>query len=192
MLSKLAVELPAPDQRKSRLKEIVAEKSLLKEGHFRLAGGSESSVYFDMKPALLDPEGANLAAEIILDMLEGEDVDAVGGLVIGACPIVDAVCVKSYPHRPIRAFYVREEQKDHGTQKLIEGGPLKPGTHVILVDDVTTQGTSALRAVRVVRECGAEVSKVISIVDRQEGAEENLRREGIELVPLFRKDEFIA
>ena len=191
MLSEFAVQPSVVDARKARLKEIIKDKSLLTDGHFRLASGSESGVFFDMKPTLLDPEGANLAADIILDMLESEDVDAIGGLVIGACPIVSAVCVKSHPRRPIHAFYVRKEPKDRGTQRLIEGDPLEPGSHVVLVDDVTTKGGSTLRAVKAVGECGAHVSKVIAIVDRQEGAEEILQKQGIELVPLFKMEEFL-
>ena len=94
-----------------RLKEIITQKSL-KTGNFTLASGATSTYLFDLKPTLLDPEGSSLAADLILDNLSNEEVDAVGGLELGACPIVSSVCTKSWLAKtPINSFYVRKQKK---------------------------------------------------------------------------------
>lgn len=180
------------DGKSSRLRDLIAERSVLKGGKFKLASGGQSSVFFDMKMTLLTPDGAGLAADLILQSLAGETIDAIGGLVLGACPIVDAVCLRSADGpAPIDAFYVRKEPKAHGTDKLIEG-PLKPGARVIVVEDVTTRGNSALRAVEAARAEGCEVVRVITIVDRLEGAADNLKSHGVELRALFTRDDFLS
>ena len=174
---------------RDRLKQIIAEKSVLSGGNFRLASGGESSLFFDMKMTLLDPEGAGLAADMILDHLEGKPVDAIGGIVLGACPIVSAVCVKSHERQPITGFYVRKEPKERGTEKLIEG-PLAKGARVVLVEDVTTKGGSVMKAVEAVVAAGCEIVEIITIVDRQSGAPALLAENGLNLVALFEMDEF--
>lgn len=183
--------LPSNRQHKRvRLQEMIQERSLSIGVKRRLASGGQSKVFFDMKMTLLDPEGLQLAADIVLDLLKDEKVDAIGGLVIGACPIANAVSIKSFGTRNIRAFYVRKEKKETGTQKLIEG-PLKDGDHVVLVDDVTTEGGSALLAVDTIkREINCTITKVITVVDREQGAKENLSKHGIELVPIFTMSDF--
>lgn len=190
MLAQLAERVRADESKRNRLKEIISERSV-ETGDFQLAAGGKSNVFFDMKMTLLDPEGINLAADIILDMLEDEHVDAIGGLIIGACPIVDAVCLKSYGRRGIRGFYVRKEPKKTGTRKMIEG-PVDPGTRVVMVDDVTTTGASVLRAIKEIQRVGCTVLKVVTIVDRLEGAKKILADEGIELVAIFDKNDFAA
>lgn len=174
---------------KDRLKEIIIEKSL-KTGNFKLASGATSTYLFDLKPTLLDPEGANISADLILEMISG-DIDAVGGLELGACPIVSAVCVKSFlKNRPIKSFYVRKEKKDRGTQKLIEGCELNKGDKVVILEDVTTKGGSVMNAINEARSKGCQVVKVISVVNRLEGAKENLAKEGIELESILTRDDF--
>jgi orotate phosphoribosyltransferase len=169
---------------RARLLEIIKRKSLLK-GEFKLTSGATSNYYLDMKPTTFDPEGAALMAGIILDLMKDDaDVSSIGGLELGAVPVIVAVCARSWPGRPIDGFVVRKERKGHGTEKKIEGN-FKPNATVILFDDVTTKGGSVMQAVRAVREQGATVKKIITIVDRLEGATENLAREGIALVPLF-------
>lgn len=180
---------PANARARDRLREIIAAKSLT-TGRFKLASGSESNIFFDMKMTLLDPEGASLVADLILDLLADERVDAIGGLVLGACPVVSAVALKSGERgRPIPGFFVRKEPKGRGTNKLIEGN-LEPGWRVVVVEDVTTEGNSALKAVQAVRAEGCEVARVVTVVDRLQGARENLAKEGIELVALFTRDDF--
>ena len=176
-------------QKRQRLKSLIAAKSVLTGGDFKLASGGKSSVFFDMKMTLLDPEGINLVADLMLQLLERETVDAIGGLVLGACPIVDAVTLKSYPARRISGFYVRKEPKERGTNKMIEG-PLAPGSACVMVEDVTTQGSSVMKAVAEARAIGCRVTTVLTCVDRQQGARERLEAEGIVLKPLFTMDEF--
>lgn len=170
-----------------RLREIIARESF-RQGSFRLSSGKLSRFFFDMKKTMLHPEGANLIADAILDKLE-DDVDGIGGLVMGAVPIVAVVCAKSYQRRPIKAFFVRKEAKDHGTGEQIDGYAEK-GTRVVLVDDVTTTGGSVLMAVKAARQRGCAVDTVITVVDRCEGAEAALDAEGIRLIPLFKRTDF--
>ena len=175
---------PVPSSRE-RLLEIIKDKSLLLEGGpFKLASGAISDYYLDMKPTTFDPEGSNLIAEIILGILSNYDVDAIGGLELGAVPIISVVSARSWPERPMEGFVVRKEKKGHGTDKKIDGN-FKENSKVVLFDDVTTTGGSVMEAVREVQEKGAAVSVIITVVDRLEGATQNLAKQGIELVPIF-------
>jgi orotate phosphoribosyltransferase len=186
MLQTVAAPKPLANlsKEKARLLEIIKQKSLLK-GSFKLASGATSDYYLDMKPTMFDPEGANLIAEIIYELLQYEfDVDSIGGLELGAVPIISIVTARSWHGHHLSGFVVRKEKKGHGTDKRIDGN-FSPNTNVILLDDVTTKGGSVLQAVRAVRARGATVKKIITVVDRKEGATENLKKEGIELVPIF-------
>lgn len=175
------------DMRLSRLKDLLQTKSF-KRGKFTLSSGEESNVFFDVKMTSLDPEGAWLSADLILDMLEGQRIRAVGGLAVGACPIVSAVCVRSQERgSPISAFYVRKEEKKHGTQRKIEGLELHKGDRVVIVDDVATKGGSMLDAIRPVEELGCEVVRTIVVVDREQGAGERLNDAGYTLESIFRR-----
>ena len=182
--------MPQDSERRARLKTLIAELSVLKGREFTLVSGRKSKILFDMKKIMLDPEGANLVAEAVLDRLGGAEADFIGGLAMGAIPLVTAVSMKSQGSKPLRAFYVREKAKTHGTLNRVDGH-LDDGARVILFDDVTTTGGSTMKAVAAVRERGCKVDTVVAIVDRQEGAEENLAAEGIALVALFRKEEFL-
>jgi orotate phosphoribosyltransferase len=185
---------PAKDSRtRERLLEIIRKRSLLTEGGpFKLASGEMSDFYLDMKPTAFDAEGAALIAEIIVGMLSHEQVDSIGGLELGAVPIVAAVCAYSWgERRPIQGFVVRKEKKGHGTDKKIDGN-FKDGTRVILVEDVTTKGGSVMQAVRAARQRGAIVDTIITVVDRLEGAKENLAKEGIRLVPIFTTSDLLG
>ena len=175
--------------KKQRLKEIIAEKSL-KTGNFKLASGASSTYLFDLKPTILDPEGANLTADLILDMLP-DDITAIGGLELGACPIVSAICVRSYQlGRELKTFYVRKEKKDRGSNKLIEGPEITSQDKVLMVEDVTTKGGSVLTAINTVKQQGCVVNQVISVVNRLEGAKENLATENISLKSIFTRHDF--
>ena len=174
------------EEKRARLLAIIREKSFLTEGGpFRLASGGTSDYYLDMKPTMFSPEGLNLIADVVYDMLrEDRSVDAVGGLELGAVPIASAVSVRSLGDRPVDAFVVRKEAKDHGTSKKIDGN-FRDNAHVVLFEDVTTRGGSVMEAVHAVRARGATVTKIITIVDRLEGAAENFRKEGIALEAVF-------
>jgi orotate phosphoribosyltransferase len=178
-------------QAKARLLEIIKTKSLLL-GEFKLVSGAVSNYYLDMKPTMFDPEGAHLVAELVCDLIADErDVEAIGGLELGAVPIIVAVCARSWHGRPVAGFVVRKEIKDHGTEQKIDGN-FTPGSTVILFDDVTTKGGSVMKAVRAVRARGARIAKIITLVDRLEGASENLGKEGIELVALYTTRELLG
>jgi len=174
------------------LKKLISEKALLideKRG-FELASGGKSSYFFDMKMVTLDPQGANLIARCLFEKIKDCDAKYVGGLESGAIPIVTSLCMVSWEEKkPLYGFYVRKEQKKRGTRKTIEGN-IEPGEKVIIVDDVVTQGKSVLKAIEEVRKMGCEVVKVVSVIDREEGARENLKNVGIDLDALFTKSDF--
>ena len=173
-----------------RLREIIRTKSLMRGDSFNLSSGETSDYFFNMKMTMLDPEGANLIAEIILDCPELEGATSIGGLEMGAVPIVSVVSARSfYTTRAIPAFFVRKERKGHGTNLLIDGY-LKADTRVVLVDDVTTTGGSVMKAIDAARGAGCTVDTVITVVDRLEGAKNNLRQKGIQLVALYTRADF--
>ena len=186
----IAEDNAAGSAARDRLREIIRKRSVC-TGDFELASGGSSNVFFEMKETLLDPEGLDLASEIMLDIINKlPNVDAVGGLELGACPIVTAICLKSRAGRPLAGFYVRKERKKRGAKQLIDG-PVVRGSHVVIVDDVTTKGGSVLQAVRAAREeLDCNVVAVITVVDREEGAKEALAKQGLHLIPLFVMSEF--
>jgi orotate phosphoribosyltransferase len=187
-----AAPLPT-DAQKERLIELIARLSLLKESPVTLASGARSTFYFDMKPALLDPEAANLIADLILAAIEGDDLDYVAGVELGGVPLVAAVVVRSQHKCPMRGLIVRKEAKAHGMKRPIEGlvqGQSLKGKKIALLEDVTTTGGSALLASKALQSAGANIAKVVTIVDRLQGAAETLARAGIPLVPLFTRADF--
>ena len=171
--------------------------ALLKEKAFRrgrvvLASGRESDFYFDMKPAMLDPDGAALMAELILQQIHGVKADCIGGLEMGAVPLIAPVAMRSVEFgRRLPGFFVRKAVKDHGTKKRVDGTDIA-GKTVVILEDVTTTGASAMDAVKAVEEAGAKVALVISILDRGEGAAELYAKAGIPFKSLFRAEEFLA
>jgi orotate phosphoribosyltransferase len=171
---------------RERLRAIIKERSFLTEGGpFKLASGGTSDYYLDMKPTTFSPEGIALIAEVAFSLLRDEPgIDAIGGLELGSVPIISAICMRSNGERPLNGFVVRKEKKGHGTDKKIDGN-FRPNSTVVLIEDVTTRGGSVMEAVKAVRAQGATVKKVVTIVDRLEGATDNLRKEGIELVAIF-------
>ena len=175
-----------------RLREIVARKSLSVGPEVTLASGATSRFYFNMKQTIFDAEGAALVSDLILDAVANDDpyYAYVGGMEVGAIPIVAALTLRSWQRqRPISGFFVRKRPKDHGARRRVEGD-LAPGANVLIVEDVTTTGGSALNAVRAVREIGGNVSKVVTLVDRLAGAQEAFKSEGIDLVAIATVEEF--
>jgi orotate phosphoribosyltransferase len=174
--------------------KLIKEKSFSR-GEFVLASGKVSRYYLDMKPTMFDPEGANSLSEMILDRFEGISVDFVGGLAMGAVPLISTITMLSCRHkRPIPGFFVRKEVKDHGTKKLVEGlsaGQTLEKKRVVILEDVTTTGGSALVAVNAARKMGADVILVLSVVDREEGAIEFYRKENIPFEALFTASDFL-
>ena len=177
--------------KRQRLRDIIAAKSLL-SGSFTLASGKASGYFFDMKKTMFDPEGASLVGELLCDLLAGDsETKAVGGLEMGAVPIALAIAMKSNERgRRLDAFFVRKEVKDHGTAKRIDGN-FAPGSKVVILEDVTTTGGSAMQAVEEVRAAGGTVALVLSILGRGEGAAELYAAAGVPFKSLFSAEEFL-
>jgi orotate phosphoribosyltransferase len=178
-------------ERRNQLYMLLRERAF-RRGRVVLASGKESDYYFDMKPAMLDPDGAALMAELILQEIQDFNVDAVGGLEMGAVPLIAPVAMKSPAFgRYLPGFFVRKAVKDHGTQKRVDGNDIT-GKSVVILEDVTTTGGSAMDAVKAVEQAGAKVALVISILDRGEGAAELYEKAGIPFKSLFKAEEFLA
>ena len=179
---------------RARLAEIIRKRSFGR-GEITLASGRKSDFYFNLKPTMLDAEGAALLAELTLDALAPERPDYVGGLEMGAVPIAGAIAQLSFMRgKPIQAFFVRKKPKEHGAKLSVEGlapGESLQGKRVIVVEDVTTTGGSAIKAVDAVKESGGEVILVYTMVDREEGAAETFKSAGVPFRSLFRAAEFL-
>ena len=179
---------------RAELFELIRTRSFGR-GRILLASGRESDYYIDMRPTTVHPAGATCVGELIVDALEGLCVDFVGGLEMGAVPIATAAAIASHRRGgSIGAFFVRKKPKDHGARKLVEGlpkGETLRGKNVVVVEDVTTTGGSSMQAIEALREEGANILCVLTIVDRLEGASENFAKEGLELRALYTADEFL-
>lgn len=184
------------DPKRARLRTIIAAKSFGQGAEITLASGKKSNFYFNMKPTMLDPEGASLIGELILECARAQKPDLVGGLELGAIPIACAVAMASHLRgAPVPAFIVRKQPKEHGTKQRIEGfapGDGLAGKNVLMVEDVTTTGGSILDAIKVVREAGGNVTCAITVVDRLEGAADALAAEGVQLIALLSTKDFLG
>ena len=175
---------------RARLKTVPIEQSMMR-GDFVLSSGQKSTFYLDVRRTSMHPEGAALTAELLLDALADLELAAVGGPVLGAAPLVGAVAAASHRRgTPIPAFLVRKEPKGHGTAKLIEGH-FPVGKPVALIEDTVTTGSSVLRALAVARGEGAEVKRVIAVVDREQGGTEAFKEQGVDYRYLFKVSELL-
>jgi len=162
---------------RERLRSLLLEHSLM-FGDFTLTSGKKSRYYFDSKKTTLLAEGAYLTAREVLRTLRDRGVraQAIGGMTLGADPIVGAVTALSFTEGPpLRGFIVRREAKEHGTGRRVEGN-VEPGSRVVVVDDVVTTGGSTIAAIEAADEAGLEVVAVVCLVDREEGGSEKLSR----------------
>ena len=178
------------DKLKTELLPQIKKYSFLKLNEpITLTSGKKSNVYFDGKQITLFPDRTLLFARAILELIDLEKIDCVGGLTIGADPIAMAVSLVAYLDRKkvIPAFIVRKEPKKHGLQKLIEGYQIKKGDRVLVVDDVVTTAKSTLEAIRVVEENSGIVQHVACLVDRQEGGTQALSK--YRFTPVFTRSE---
>jgi orotate phosphoribosyltransferase len=186
--------MPAATAR-DRLIDVIRARSLSLGPAMKLAAGGTTTFYFDMKRTMFDPEGIDLIGDLVLDAVLRTGAEFVGGLEMGAVPIAVAVALKARARqsRRIGTFFVRKEAKAHGSQRLIEGlaaGESLQGRPVVVLEDVTTTAGSAMKAIAALREAGARIEAVITVVDRLEGAEANLAREGLRLVPILTARDF--
>ena len=184
---------------RKRLAEILLEKSY-REGNFVLTSGRRSDYYFDCKQTALHPEGAYLLALCFLDMLAGRSIKGVGGMTLGADPLVSSVSVISLLEAakrpgldPLPGFIIRKKPKGYGTDQFLEGlTNFSPGDRVALLEDVVTTGGTLLTSCERVREVGLEVASICCVLDREEGGRENLARAGYSLEALFTRQELLA
>ena len=179
---------------RTELFHIIATRSF-RRGQFTLSSGAQSEMYFNLKPTMMHPRGGHLAAAALLSIVRDEDASWVGGLEMGAVPVIASLAALSdVEGDPVHTFFVRKKPKSHGTMELIEGlGPDETlaGQRVLIVDDVATSGSSILEAARAARSAGAKIESALVLIDREEGARENLTRDGIRLLSVFRGPEFL-
>lgn len=169
---------------RERLLELV-KRDALRFGDFTLASGAKSRFYIDCRNVTLAAEGAAIIGAGVLALLAEQEIDAIGGMSIGADPIVAAALVQAgLAGRELRGFLVRKETKEHGTGKLVEG-PVRPGDRVAIVEDVSTTGGSCQRAIDAARAVGCEVVHVVSVLDRQQGAREIFEGQGLRFSPML-------
>ena len=180
---------------RQRLKELLLQKSY-REGKIKLSSGKESDFYIDGKQTTLDAEGAYLCGRLLFETIcqNGNDIDGVGGMTLGADPLVTAVSIVSYLEgKPVHAFIVRKEAKAHGTGNYLEGAKNLPdGATVALLEDVVTTGGTLLQVIERVEAQGYRVGLVATVVDRQEGGAEALAAKGYKLQSVFTREELLA
>ena len=163
-------------EKKARLAELVKELAVV-HGKVTLSSGKEANYYVDLRRATLHHEASRLIGALLRELTADWDFAAVGGLTLGADPV--ATSIMHAEGRDIEAFVVRKEAKKHGMQRRIEGADVE-GKKVLVVEDTTTTGNSPLTAVAALREAGAEVVGVATVVDRETGAGDVIAAEGLE------------
>ena len=163
----------------------------LKKGEFTLASGRKSNYYINGKLSTLDARGAYLIARTFLAMIADDVPDAVGGLTLGADPIIGSMLsLAGLEDLQLKGFIVRKEAKGHGTQLQVEG-PISGDEKVVVIEDVVTTGGSSMKAIKALEEAGCTVTRVLAVVDRQEGGKENLAEEGYRLESIFTARELL-
>jgi len=177
------------EQHRKTLLHLIKERAY-KYGHFTLSSGKESEHYINCKPVTLSCEGNALCSHLMIEHIDEKSV-AVGGLTLGADPLVCGIAQKAYySGLHIDALIVRKNPKEHGTKEVIEGNKPPVGSVVTVLEDVTTTGSSAIKAVNVLREAGYIVNRVVAILDRQDD-HQIWDDNNIEFISLFRLEEII-
>ncbi len=174
---------------KQKLLELLAEKSF-RLGEFKLSSGGTSDYYIDCRTTTLDARGAQLTGQVFLEEIrsQGWKPEAIGGLTMGADPIVVAVAVVS---GELNGFLVRKAEKQHGTGQRIEGFRKKSAS-VVIVDDVCTTGTSTIQAIEAAREFGFRLAGIMCLVERKEAnGRPNVEKaaDGVPFVSIFNNND---
>jgi orotate phosphoribosyltransferase len=193
MIKLVKLPMHSPDTH-ARLLEMLVRKSL-RRGVFKLASGKESTCYIDGKLTTCSAAGTKLTGQAFLDVIErnGWRPRAVGGLIIGADPIVIAIARESLDRgNPIDAFLVRKEAKAHGMKKFVEGIEYEGSIDVVMVDDVCSTGGSTIDAIEKARQANMNVLGAVCLVDREMGAGEAMARVGCRFDSVFRISELLA
>ena len=189
----------AVENTRERLLELLVRHSFQQSADpiFTLASGRKSRFYINCKKTTFMPEAMPLLGGLLFERIkagerrEGERIDAVGGLTLGADPIAYAIAYHSaLQGMPVRAFSVRKEPKGHGAQKWVEGFE-QPGARVAIIEDVVTTGGSTLRAIEGALNAGFRIQAVLALVDRQEGGLEELRKKGYELESIYTTEDLL-
>jgi orotate phosphoribosyltransferase len=179
---------------RTRLLDLLRERSFARK-KVVLASGRESDFFIDCKQTVLTAEGHALVGALLFEALGKlpSKVGAVAGVELGGCPLASAVALVSFQRgAPLDAVYVRKDAKDHGSKRLLEGNSTLPaGASVAIVEDVVTTGGSTLKAAAKLRDAGYVVAGVAAVVDRLEGGREAIESEGLPLVTLFTRRDFI-
>ena len=174
---------------RQQLIDLFRERAL-KFGEFTLVSGQKSSYYLDGKQMTLYSTGLRLVGEGLLDLLNDVEFDAIGGMSIGADPIIGSVLtVAAERGHSMDGFMVRKEAKGHGTQRYVEG-PVQSGSKVVIIDDVVTTGGSSLLAVDRIQEFGCDVVQVVGIVDRMQGGAANFAARDLPFRSLLTVEDF--
>jgi orotate phosphoribosyltransferase len=175
------------EAKRQQLLSLLREKSFRysPERPFKLASGRESPYYVDCRPTTFSARGLALVGELLFEKIKDLEVDAIGGLTMGADPVAHAVALTSHlKGKPVGSFSVRKSPKEHGTGGQVVGD-VKPGDRVVIVEDVITTGGSTLKAIAAAREFGLKVIKVLILVDREEGGRQAVSQAAPEVEALF-------
>jgi len=169
---------------REKLLKAIREKAY-RTGDFTLASGQKSDYYIDLKEVTLDAEGSLMIGKVIFAAIRDWGAQAVGGMELGSVPTSTAVCIVSaIEGEPVANFIVRKQAKGHGAGKRLEGN-VGAGTKVVVVEDVVSTGGSSVKAIGALREAGAEVIGVVSIVDREMGGREAFGEMDVRYEPIF-------
>jgi orotate phosphoribosyltransferase len=169
---------------RDQLRQMLLSRSM-RFGEFVLSSGATSNYYIDVRKTSLHPEGLRLISRLFFEMLQADHVTAVGGLTLGADPLVAGVLLYSAEMgRPLEGFLVRRTTKDHGLRGQVEGN-LAGHKRVAILDDVITSGESALIAAEAAESYKAEIVRVLAVVDREQGASQIFQQRGYAFTPLF-------
>jgi len=183
---------------KQKLIKLILARSFkfTKKPTFKLASGKKSNFYFNCKPTTLDSEGMYLIGNLLYKLIKSQkswkNVQAVGGLTLGADPVATAIAYTAHlKGESLKAFVVRKEPKKHGTMLWIEGY-VKKSDKVLIVEDVITTGSSTINAITRAKLCGLKVMGVVVLIDRQEGGREAVEAIGIPFKALLTKEEIFS
>jgi orotate phosphoribosyltransferase len=185
--------MPDAMTERQRLVDLLATRSV-KTGRFTLASGKISDLYIDARLTTMSPEGLSLIGPLAIQMLKAArwELDSVGGLTLGADPIAYSISYASNFTPPLlRAFTIRKEAKTHGTSRLIEGSFLR-GDRVVVVEDVITTGSSALKAVDAIKAAGGDIAGLFALVDREEGGREAIEAAGYRVISVTHRSELMS